>query len=56
MMYEKMATPISKMTEVVTLSMFDFGLISPKPTVDRDVKAKYYIRATFSPLLLEGIV
>jgi len=40
-MYEKIATPKTSIKEVNILSKSLLGLKSPKPTVDRDVKAKY---------------
>ena len=36
-----MATPKRRMKAQNSLSEFDLGLKSPKPTVDREVNAKY---------------
>jgi hypothetical protein len=48
MTYEKIATPKRRMKAQMNLSMLLFGWQSPKPTVDRDVNAKYTAIIMFS--------
>jgi hypothetical protein len=43
---EKMATPNNNINDPSNLSIFDLGFISPNPTVDKDVNAKYIIAIT----------
>jgi hypothetical protein len=39
-MYEKTETPVRRSSAVISLSRSLLGLKSPKPTVDKEVKAK----------------
>ena len=48
MMYEKMATPNSKIKAVSSLSELLHGWKSPKPIVEREVNAKYIITRALS--------
>jgi hypothetical protein len=43
---EKIATPNNNINAPNNLSIFDLGFISPNPTVDKDVNAKYIIAIT----------
>ena len=49
------ATPKSKMKAPTSLSLFDLGVKSPRPTVDKDVNIKYVRVIIFSLLVLESI-
>lgn len=48
MMYEKMATPKKRTKAPTSLSRSLRGLKSPKPTVDKEVKAKYVVMTDIS--------
>ena len=47
-MYEKMATPKKRTKAPTSLSRSLRGLKSPKPTVDKEVKAKYVVMTDIS--------
>ena len=55
-MYEKQATPISRMKVIMSLSISLLGLKSPKPTVDSVVNMKYITTEILSKLDLSSSV